>query len=366
MKRLFGAIAGGVSMSLLCVSLLCMSLLCVSGLSHEVNAAPREQPAWARAMTPAGGEAKAIGSYAGGCIQGARALPERGTGFRSIRRHRNRYYGHPELIDFLQKFGERVAAAELEDVEIGDLSQPRGGLMSFGHRSHQVGLDADLWFGASERYRRGEERRRQRALEQRAEGEEPSQRERFNVRNPSTLQHGRERIDPKVWSDRHRQFLRWAAEDERVARIFVNWVIKAQLCRERQRSTGEAAAESEWGWLRKIRPWYGHDQHFHVRLRCPSGSEHCQNQGALPPGDSCGKERWFSYASLRRRKAATARAAEERAAARAAMSPRERRRARAADRRKAEAKAAAKRRRTEPINRRCAALTDPPPAGEAK
>ena len=218
--------------------------------------------------------------------------------------------------------------------------------MLTGHASHQIGLDADIWMLPARRL-------------------DLSVKDRENISSIS-LRRANGAYTNDDWTPQHHEILKAAASDPRVARIFVNWVIKAQLCRERQRATGEAAAESEWGWLRKIRPWYGHDQHFHVRLSCPAGSDDCRNQGTLPPGDSCGKERWFSRASVRRRRAATARAAEERAAARAAMSPQELRRARAADRRKAEAKAAAERRRTEPINRRCAALTDPSSAGETR
>ncbi|MEK7690047.1 MAG: penicillin-insensitive murein endopeptidase, partial [Bdellovibrionota bacterium] len=37
------------------------------------------------------------------------------------------------------------------------------------------------------------------------------------------------------------------------------------------------------GWLRKIRPWCGHDYHFHVRIRCPSsGSPECTESAEIP------------------------------------------------------------------------------------
>ena len=55
-----------------------------------------------------------------------------------------------------------------------------------------------------------------------------------------------------------------AASDPVVDRIFVNPVIKRELC------THEPPGSL---WLRKLRPWWGHHDHFHVRLRCPPGSE---------------------------------------------------------------------------------------------
>src|SRR5262249_51802528 len=49
-------------------------------------------------------------------------------------------------------------------------------------------------------------------------------------------------------------------------------------------------------WLRKLRPWWGHDDHFHVRLRCPTGDAECQVQEPIPPGDGCGADLawWFT------------------------------------------------------------------------
>ena len=45
----------------------------------------------------------------------------------------------------------------------------------------------------------------------------------------------------------------------------------------------------------KVRPWFGHRAHMHVRLRCPAGSLECQEQDTPPPGDGCGAElaSWF-------------------------------------------------------------------------
>jgi penicillin-insensitive murein endopeptidase len=67
---------------------------------------------------------------------------------------------------------------------------------------------------------------------------------------------------------------------EKVARIFVHPGIKQALCQ----------AGADRGWLRKVRPWWGHDSHFHVRLRCPPGEPLCRDQDPAPPGDGCGQE----------------------------------------------------------------------------
>ena len=64
-----------------------------------------------------------------------------------MRLSRNRNWGHPELIALLERFaGEVKKNNEWPGLLVGDISQPRGGPMLTGHASHQVGLDADIWF----------------------------------------------------------------------------------------------------------------------------------------------------------------------------------------------------------------------------
>ena len=44
-----------------------------------------------------------------------------------------------------------------------------------------------------------------------------------------------------------------------------------------------------------------HDDHFHVRLRCPTGDAECQVQEPIPPGDGCGADlAWWFTAEARR------------------------------------------------------------------
>ena len=91
-------------------------------------------------------------------------------------------------------------------------------------------------------------------------------------------------VDPAKWSASRARLIRRAAQDPRVSRIFVHPGIKQALCRF---ETGER------GWLRKVRPWWGHHYHFHVRLKCPRGSKGCVNQDAPPKGDGCAEaQQW--------------------------------------------------------------------------
>ena len=213
---------------------------------------------WGNVSTPLPGPPEVYGFYTAGCIAGASALPLRGEGFQVMRPSRNRYYGHPNLIAFVKKLG-RYSAEMGERLLIGDLSQPRGGPMPFGHRSHQSGLDADIWF-------------RSVASKQVLPRKDTESLPMISVVTPASgsLNYAR-------WSPHFRDILKITAETAEVERIFVNPVIKQALCRQEQDRT----------WLHKIRPWWGHDAHFHVRLACPFGHHQCQPQKPPPPGDGC-------------------------------------------------------------------------------
>lgn len=222
---------------------------------------------FASLTTPSNGPSRVIGSYAAGCIAGAVPLPFEGAGYEVIRVSRNRYWGHGSAIRFVQDFGRQVQASRLSPVYIGDISQPRGGRMGFGHASHQIGLDVDIWFELSPKPRLPAPAR-----------EEPVLR--------SLVLDGETGIDESVWQSGHAELLRLASAYPLTDRIFVNKWIKRRLCE---------ATSGDRGWLRKVVPWFGHDGHFHVRLVCPADSPECVRQAAVPAGDGCGKalDDWF-------------------------------------------------------------------------
>ena len=95
---------------------------------------------------PAPLEARSIGAYARGCLAGATALPVDGPAWQVMRLSRNRNWGHPALVAFLERFAAKGRAVGWPGLLVGDMSQPRGGPMLTGHASHQLGLDADIWF----------------------------------------------------------------------------------------------------------------------------------------------------------------------------------------------------------------------------
>ncbi len=222
---------------------------------------PGPQNAWSQVPGPATGTPTSIGFYSAGCIRGAKQLASEGTGYQSMRISRNRQYGHPTLIDFITELAKRADALG-SALLISDLGQARGGPMPYGHNSHQVGLDADIWF-----WTHPEQRSRSLSLE-----------ERDNLPMISML-NANGIVDPKRLGQEQILKLKLASLSPEVERIFVNPAIKTYLC--------SVLDDSELSWLNKLRPWPGHHEHFHVRLRCPEGSSACIPQEAPPPGDGC-------------------------------------------------------------------------------
>jgi penicillin-insensitive murein DD-endopeptidase len=220
-----------------------------------------------RATAPASGPAHTIGFYAKGCLEGGQALPITGKTWQVMRLSRNRNWGHPRLISFLERLSKKGAKVGWRGLLVGDMSQPRGGPMISGHASHQVGLDADIWFTPMP-------------------DRELTRQEREEMSATMVVAPDRKDVDPKVWTPAHLGIIKTAAEEPDVQRIFVNAAIKKALCRE---------AGSDRAWLSKVRPYWQHDYHFHVRLKCPADSPECKAQEPPPAGDGCGKELewWF-------------------------------------------------------------------------
>src|SRR3984893_8671118 len=225
-----------------------------------------------RKTTPAPIATRTIGFYAKGCLAGAVALPVNGKTWQVMRVSRNRNWGHPNLVEFLERLSERAAQTGWPGLLLGDMSQPRGGPMLTGHASHQVGLDADIWLTPMPDH-------------------ELTREEREEMMATMVVAENRKDVDPKGWTRAPVALMKAAAEDPHVQRIFVNAAIKTALCRD----AGNGRA-----WLRKVQPWWGHAWHFHVRLTCPAENPECEPQPPRPASDGCGKEldHWLTRPAL--------------------------------------------------------------------
>lgn len=218
--------------------------------------------------TPLKQAPKAIGQYDRGCVAGAQNLPLKGPDWQVMRVSRNRFWGHPALTRYILKLAADMHQFESwSGILVGDMAQPIGGPLLGGHASHQIGLDADLWYTPMPSRTLTAAERESMAAQ--------------NMVDQPTLT-----VDPAAFTEAQIKLLQRAASYPEVARIFVHPAVKKALCN---------AAGANRDWLRKIRPWYKHDDHFHVRLSCPSDSADCVPQAPVAQDDGCGQELddWF-------------------------------------------------------------------------
>ncbi len=231
---------------------------------------PPAKELFAAVGEPAPLAARSIGGYTKGCMAGGVPLSLNGPNWQVMRLSRNRMWGTPRLVDFMERLASDARALDgWPGLLVGDMSQPRGGPMLTGHTSHQIGLDADIWLTPMpDRILTAQEREDTSAVSM--------------LKDPFS-------VDPKVFTIQQVKLIKRAASYPQLSRIFVHPAIKKALC-EQASSVGKDRA-----WLGKVRPWWNHHYHFHVRLSCPPGAEDCDGQKPVTGDDGCGEElkNWY-------------------------------------------------------------------------
>ena len=96
-------------MKRLTVSLLVVLLCC--GADWSAAAAD-----WSTVTTPAPGPPQSIGFYTAGCLQGAQPLLLDGPGYEAIRISRNRYWGQPVILEYIQELAAKSGAIPLQGI----------------------------------------------------------------------------------------------------------------------------------------------------------------------------------------------------------------------------------------------------------
>ncbi len=212
--------------------------------------------------------AQSSGFYSKGCLAGGVAIPIDGPYWQVMRLSRNRNWGHPNLISLLEQLASDGTKVGWPGLMVGDISQPRGGPMLTGHASHQIGLDADIWLTKMPNRRLTAE-------------------EREDTSAISMLKGDSLYVDPNIWTPQHASILKTAASYSQVERILVHPGIKKKLC---------DTVKGDRAWLSKVRPYWGHNYHFHLRIKCQAGSPGCKGQEKVVPGDGCGDALawWFT------------------------------------------------------------------------
>lgn len=245
-------------------ALLCVSMADRTSAQDAVSA----KQLFGAVKLPAVSAPAAAGFYSKGCVTGAIAIPVDGSAWQVMRLSRNRRWGHPDLIKTVEKLAQDGQQVGWSGLLVGDISQPRGGPMLTGHASHQIGLDADIWLTPMPSRRLSED-------------------EREKLSATSMLKGDGLFVDPDIWTPGQAAILKVAAGYSQVERILVHPGIKKKLCE---------TVKGDRGWLAKVRPYWGHHYHFHMRIKCPAGSPNCRGQEPVVAGDGCGDALawWFT------------------------------------------------------------------------
>ena len=122
--------------------------------------------------------------------------------------------------------------------------------MLTGHASHQVGLDADIWLTPMPDRRL-------------------SEKEREELSATSMLAADGVSVDPRVWTRRMRSSSAAPRPTRRSS---------ACSCTRQSRRRCARRKDGDRSVLHKIRPYWGHHYHMHIRIACPKGSDNCEGQ----------------------------------------------------------------------------------------
>ena len=252
------------------IGAICLCVTFLAALLAAGGASARPAKAlFAAENAPTAGPARPIGQNARGCLAGGAQLPETGPTWQAMRLSRNHHWGDPATIGFIERLSRAAVGVGWKGLYIGDISQPRGGPVA-GHTSHQTGLDVDIWLLPPPRLDLSR-----------------AERERISANNVRSAD---QRAVNANWTPAHAALLRAAARDPAVERIFITPPAKLAMC--------ASTPPQDRAWLRKVRPWWGHNDHLHVRLNCPAGATTCVPPAPIPPGDGCAEVVWWVTEAL--------------------------------------------------------------------
>lgn len=218
----------------------------------SVAATPPPSPefaVWRAIQTPSQGTTEIFGTYQAGCITGAKPLALEAPGHFVVRRQRNRSHGHPVLISYLNGLSQKLVQNKYPTMIVEDIGYPRGGPFFNGHNSHNIGLDVDISLRLVTKL--------------------PTPAESDAWVSPSYVDD--RKFIKSNWGPDQVHITELAANAPEVNRIFVAPAIKKYFCEKNPNAP----------WLYKLRSWWGHDDHLHVRLSCPPDSPNCKDQAPL-------------------------------------------------------------------------------------
>jgi murein endopeptidase len=192
---------------------------------------------------------------------------------REVNTKQGTYFGNPVMINFILDVSYQLQKKIVKDEEwiseVNDISRQRGGHLT-PHLSHQNGLDADMAYLI---------------------------RDKKSGYYGKDVVSGRGVIQDFLLDEQYEWFKVMNQKHEgKVYCMFVHRTIKSEMCRH-ARQKGEYFGENDphnnpltVEMLRRLqsRP-SDHDNHFHLRLKCPENNKGCFQANELSKGTGCGK-----------------------------------------------------------------------------
>lgn len=211
-----------------------------------------------------GNASESIGSYSKGSLKNADSILDKSVSIHKLFLARKKFYTSDSMHEVIRDGAEylRQEFPDVEVLQIGDLSALRGGSAP-GHSSHQNGLDMDVVYLTHNKRLQSPEA---------AYWEED-----FIVDG---------KISPNFHHQRNFAFFYFLVHHHPVQRIFVDAVIKKEMCLySKQAGIWNDLKVQET--LRRLRVLDLHRTHFHVRIRCPETNSSCVSQEEVPKGHGC-------------------------------------------------------------------------------
>ncbi len=174
--------------------------------------------------------------------------------FEVVNPGRNRHFSTYEMADMISRLGENIVQIFNKKLYVGNISQNKGGHLP-PHVSHQIGLDADLGYPATQ----------------------------DGVKFPVVVQMKSRQYNPSSYSvAKTYELLKFAfkQDDIKVDRIFTDRIIKKALCDYAIKSGEFASKDKELvqNLFQSMDHVDGHGDHFHVRLKCSSYDPGCRQK----------------------------------------------------------------------------------------
>jgi penicillin-insensitive murein endopeptidase len=204
------------------------------------------------------------GTYSNGSLEDADCLPESGEGFMQLHRDWDRIWGTTDMVKMITETGKEMNEKfpNRDRLQVEDIAAKHGGEID-GHGSHENGLDVDIQFYKND-------------------GIEHDPKATNEDYAPEMITSGR--VSENFDVERNWALMKTLHKHGNVQRIFIDQGLKKKLC-SYAKEKGELVSAASV--LRSLRHEENHQDHLHVRLRCPKNARSCVPQADPSPGTGC-------------------------------------------------------------------------------